>query len=78
MNNEMPNNIIPFTGITKLDLNAARMLRNIADEEPEFAFVVCWPKDGSMPTYHSNTGDAPVVLYQLQKFIHKELAGDFA
>lgn len=57
--------------ITKCDIPADSMLKEIAASEPDFAFVVCWPKDGSMPTFHSNTSDMPVVLFNLQKFIHR-------
>lgn len=64
--------------VTKHDLNAARMLREIAKGKPDHAFVVVWPADGSMPTYHSSTGDMPVVLMRVQQFIHKHYSGDFA
>jgi hypothetical protein len=57
--------------VTRHDIPAENMLRAIADEEPDHAFVICWPKDGSMPTYHSTTSDMPVVLHRLQTFIHR-------
>jgi len=59
------------------DLNASNMLRAIADQEPNHAFVIVWPKDDSMPTYHSSTGDIPVVLMRTQQFIHKYFNNDF-
>lgn len=57
--------------ITKCDIPANSMLKEIALSEPDHAFVVCWPKDGSLPTYHCSTSDMPVVLFNLQKFIHR-------
>lgn len=57
--------------ITKCDIPADSMLREIAKSEPDHAFVVCWPKDGSFPTYHCTTSDMPVVLHRLQTFIHR-------
>lgn len=64
--------------ITRHDLQANRMLRAIAKDKPGDAFVIVWPKDGSMPTYHSSTGDTPVVLMRIQEFIHKYYSGDFS
>lgn len=71
-------NIITFTGMTKNDIDAPTMLRNIAEEKPKNAFVIVWPEDGSLPTYHSSTSDMPVVLMRLQEFIHKYYNGDFS
>ena len=68
----MTNNII------KLYNDAPGILRAIADEEPKNVFVIAWPNDGSMPTYHSSTSDTPVVLMRLQEFIHKYYNGDFS
>lgn len=70
-------NIIKLPVITKLDLQPDEMLRNIADSNPANAFVLVWPNDGSLPTYHCSTGDTPVVLLQLQMFVHKMFNGDF-
>lgn len=62
---------------TRVDLNAEDMLRAIAENKPKHAFVICWPEDGGQPTYHSSTGDMPVVLMRLNGFIHKFYNGDF-
>lgn len=62
--------------ITKVDIHAPSMLREIAKENPDYAFVIVWPKDGSLPTFHSNTSDMPVILMQLQRFIHLAFSGD--
>jgi len=70
-------NIVQFDGFTSLDIDTAEMLRNIADEKPANAFVVVWPEDGSLPTYHSNTSDVPVILMRLNEFIHQYYNGDF-
>ncbi len=64
--------------ITRHDLDASKMLRVIAEDEPADAFVIVWPKDGAMPTYHSSTGETPIVLMRIQEFIHKYYSGDFA
>jgi hypothetical protein len=66
------------TLITKHDIQADEMLRNIAESAPNHAFVVAWPEDGGMPTYHCSTGDIPVVLMRVQEFIHKYYSGDFS
>lgn len=63
--------------ITKHDIKADEMLRNIAANKPNNAFVIVWPSDGSLPTYHSSTGDIPVVLMRLNEFIHKYYSGEF-
>ena len=70
-------NVVKFPGITKHDISTQDMLKNIAGENPNNAFVIIWPKDGSMPTYHSNTGDMPVVLMRIQEFVHKFYNGEF-
>ena len=69
--------IIKFPGLAYLPVPAPEILRNIADEGPKNVFVICWPQDGKMPTYHSNTSDIPVILLRLQEFIHKFYNGDF-
>jgi hypothetical protein len=78
MTSEPPSNIIEFPfSLTRSDLSPEDMLRAIADEKPEHVFVLAWPSDGTMPTYHSSTGDGPTVLFRLQQFIHKYYNGDF-
>ena len=69
--------VIHFPGDTLKDLGAADMLRAIADDKPENAFVIVWPADGSKPTYHSTTADIPAVMLRVQGFIHKVYNGDF-
>lgn len=69
--------IIELDVVTRHDIPAERMLRNIADEAPDHAFVIVWPKDGKLPTYHCSTGDMPVVLMRCQQFIHKCFDGSF-
>jgi len=70
-------NVIKLDILTRCELDAPTMLRNIADESPDKVFVICWPTDGSHPTYHSNTSDTPVVMMRVQEFIHKIYNGDF-
>jgi hypothetical protein len=69
--------ILKWTGLTKHDISAPSMLREIAKEKPKNVFVIVWPKDGGMPTYHSSTADMPTVLMRVQGFIHKFYNGDF-
>ncbi len=71
-------NVIKLPIITTHDINTKEMLETIAKTEPENAFVIVWPNDGSMPTYHCNTSDMPVVLMRIQEFIHKYYNGDFS
>lgn len=70
-------NVIKLDLFTKNDIDSQYMLRNIADSDPENVFVICWPKDGTMPTYHSSTNDTSVVLLRIQEFIHRFYNGDF-
>ena len=72
----MTDNIINFKHYTEND--PADMLKAIAEEDPNDFFAIVFPKDGSIPTYHSSTGDMPVVLMRLQEFIHKYYNGDFS
>jgi len=70
-------NIIKFPSLWYSDLNAGKMLNNIAFEKPKHAFVIAWPEDGSMPSYHSSTSDTPVIVYRIQEFLHKLYSGEF-
>lgn len=54
---------------------AERMLRDIADKKPAYAFVIEWPSDGSMPIFHTSTEDAPVIAYRLQNFLSDLYSG---
>lgn len=69
--------VIRLNCITKHDIDSSEILRAIAEEAPANVFVICWPQDGSMPTYHSSTGDIPTVLMRLREFEHKYFNGDF-
>lgn len=70
-------NVIKGNFFTRKDINAVEMLGAIAEKEPENVFVICWPKDGTMPTYHSSTPDMPIILMRIQEFIHKFYNEDF-
>ena len=63
-------NIVKFPGITKHDIDTSEMLRSIADTNPHHAFLIIWPEDGTAPTYHSSTGDIPIVLHRINQFTH--------
>lgn len=69
--------VVKLDLFTKKDISAADMLKAIAEENPANCFVIVWPNDGSMPAYHSSTGDSAVVLMRCQQFIHKFYNGDF-
>jgi len=69
--------IIHIKQYTSCEISAEEMLRNISKESPANAFVMFWPNDGSMPTYHCSTGDMPVIMMRIQQFIHKYYNGDF-
>lgn len=71
-------NIIKLPRLWHSVLDAESMLNAIAADKPKHAFVICWPEDGSMPTYHSTTEDTSVVVYRINEFIHKLYSGDFA
>lgn len=59
-------------------LSVKKMFDGIIElNNPKHAFVICWPEDGKLPSYHSTTGDIPVVLLRLQEFIHKYYNGEF-
>lgn len=49
----------------------------IKDCKPKHAFVIVWPDDGGEVTFHSNTDDMPVMIYQVQRFIQKALNEEF-
>lgn len=71
------NKVLKFTGPYYGKLNATNLLEVVAKENPKNVFIIVWPDDGSVPTYHSSTGDTPVVLFRLQEFIHKLYNGEF-
>ena len=70
--------VVKLDIFTKKDISAADMLTNIAEQKPSNCFVIVWPSDETMPTYHSSTGDVAVVLMRCQEFIHKFYNGDFS
>ena len=70
-------NVIKLPALWHSDLNAEDVLFAIAASKPKHAFVITWPEDGSMPTYHSSTSDTPVVVYRINEFLHKLYSGEF-
>lgn len=70
-------NVVRLQTLTKLDIPVDVVLENIKEEDYNHIFLIGWPKDGSMPKYHSTTGDAPVVMHRLNDFIHKFYNGEF-
>lgn len=72
----MSDNVVKLPCLTRCDLKAPEMLRDIADNNPKHAFVIVWPEDESAPNYHCSTSDMAVVLLRMQGFIHKFYNGD--
>ncbi|MBL8713207.1 MAG: hypothetical protein JNM12_09925 [Alphaproteobacteria bacterium] len=70
-------NVVKFPGLYYGDIPAAEMLENIAADKPKHAFVIVWPEDGSMPTYHSSTSDTPIIVYRINEFLHRLFNGEF-
>ena len=70
-------NVVKFPGQYYGDMESPLVLRAIADQEPDHVFVICWPKDGGKPTFHSTTSDLPCIIFRLLSFIHKVYDGDF-
>ena len=71
----MTENILPFTGLTTRDLDAASILNAIAEEKPDHV-VVFSIKDDEI-TYHSSTGDVYKVLYYTESFKNYLMNGGF-
>ena len=66
----MKDNVVKLNTITKLDITASDMLNDIAESNPEGAFVIVWPEDGSEPTFHSSVANIETVMFRLNEFIH--------
>ena len=73
----MTGNIHYLDVLTGENLSVDRVMNGIQQDKPEHIFVIAWPENGSMPTYHSTTSDMPTVLMRLNEFIHKYYNGDF-
>ncbi len=71
-------NVIHLDLQTRAEISAGDMLHNIAETQPENAFVIIWPNDGGDITYHSSVADAGAVTLALNIFLHKLYAGDFS
>lgn len=68
--------VIKLNLYTKVDLNAADILRAIADDNPEKVLVITWNADGKY-TFHSSTASCESNTYAAQLFIHKMITGEF-
>jgi len=69
--------IIQFTGLTCLNLDAASILRNIADENPENAFVITWSNEERESKFYSSNAITSEILMRLNEFIHRYYNGEF-
>ena len=57
--------------------DTSAMLIKIAKTSPNYAFVIEWPKNGSMPVLHTTTEDAPILAFRLQNFLNDLYAGKY-
>ena len=71
----MTDNVVQLNCLTTLDLDAAKILKAIADEKPDHVVVLA-VKDGEI-TYHSSTADEYKVLYYVESFKHYLMSGGF-
>lgn len=71
----MTENIVPFTGLTKADLDAATILNAIAEEKPDHVLVFSI-KDDEI-AYHSSTSDPYKLLYYVESFKNYLMNGGF-
>lgn len=62
---------------TKLDVDARKVLQGAIDQEVGTALVLGYTPDGEFYAA-SSTGDGGTLLYLLETFKHKLMAGDFA
>jgi hypothetical protein len=69
--------IIHMYETTALDQRPEEVIEGVLANKPAHLFIIAWPSDGSKPTYHSTTSDAPVILMRLAEFQHKYFNGDF-
>ena len=65
----MTNNVIPFPGWTKLDIDASSMLQEIAKEKPPQAIVITFGYEDGDIHYHSSIADEMAVYWQLRAFM---------
>lgn len=67
--------VIKFKGITKLDIDAHDMLKNIA-EDPSIEKVIVIAVGKESTTYHSSFGSRCEVVYNLDLMKHRILNGE--
>ena len=71
--------VLKLNTYTRLNLKAADILHEIAEEQPQNVLVITWDEDQEDGdyTFHSNIPDAHATTYAAQMFIHKMMNGDF-
>lgn len=69
-------NVIKFPYPTTMDLDASKMLKEIAKNKPAHALVITWG-EGEEASYHSNIADGGDLLWQVQIFINRLTNGEF-
>lgn len=62
-------NIIPFPGWTRLDIDAAKMLEAIAKEKPPQVVVITFGHEDGDVHYHSSIADKMAVYWVLRSFM---------
>lgn len=70
----IPNNVIPFGGITRLDIPADKVLDSA--KHLKRCMVIGEEEDGTFYAA-STTGDMSICLWWAQNFIHKLMSGDY-
>lgn len=66
----MTDNVVRFTGITKLDIDPALVLRDATDEGLAEVVVIGFAKDGS-EYFASSIADGGTVLWHMERAKHK-------
>lgn len=61
-------NVVDFTGVTRLDIDPQKVLNSVLESKPKAVFVVSWDEDGL--TCYSSKGDNYENSYMLQSVLY--------
>lgn len=73
----MSENVIEFTGITKLDIPAETILRRASEEGLTAVLVIGWDEDKVLRAF-STTADVGANLELCEMFKYQLISGEFA
>jgi hypothetical protein len=73
----MSDNVVDFHGYTNLSISAARMLRNLSEDDGVARAVVLIERDDGSRTFHSSDTDPAWAYLMAGRFMHKMVNGDF-